>query len=190
MKLREGNVFSHVCLSVHRGWGEWDIYGHYSWYIGPHCTGTPYWRPPLETCWNLFNWGPPHLYWHLVVMKARRVDKWVVRILLECLLVCRNESTCNGFEERQKNLQTLYFLKPFEIPQFPLLILSLLCFCVEFSDARYTYWWPLMQFLKSKKVLIPFPWSDFEWFYRCDVLSRESAFSYGFEMFTQEVGIF
>ena len=132
----------------------------------------------------------PHLYWHLVVMKARRVDKWVVRILLECLLVCRNESTCNGFEERQKNLQTLYFLKPFGIPQFSLLILSLLCFCVEFSDARYTYWWPLIQFLKSKKVLIPFPWSDFEWFYLCDVLSRESAFTYGFEMFTQEVGTF
>ena len=31
MKLREGNVFTHVCLSVHRRWGEWDVYGHYSW---------------------------------------------------------------------------------------------------------------------------------------------------------------
>ena len=65
MMLREGNVISHVCLSVHRG----SHVTNYPWCFGshctvppghgPHCTGTPpsllvtsgghQWRP-VQTC--------------------------------------------------------------------------------------------------------------------------------------------
>ena len=39
MKLREGNVFSRVCLSF---CPRWSLYDHYPWCIGPHFTGTAY----------------------------------------------------------------------------------------------------------------------------------------------------
>ena len=81
--------------------------GHYPWCIAPHCTyspqhqtirhGTPAapWShtpasdiqcPSLETCSNLFTWGHPHQYSHLVA-KVHMVGNQAVRILLECFLV-------------------------------------------------------------------------------------------------------
>ena len=46
------------------------------------------WWPLLKTCSNLFTWRPSiSTYWHLVAIKARSVDKQVVRILLKCFLV-------------------------------------------------------------------------------------------------------
>ena len=43
----------------------------------------------LETCSNLFTWGPtPHWYWHLVVAtETPTVGKRAVHILLECCLI-------------------------------------------------------------------------------------------------------
>ena len=43
------------------------------------------WWPSLDTCSNLFAWGP-QWYWHLVT-EARSVRKRAVRILLEGFLV-------------------------------------------------------------------------------------------------------
>ena len=104
-KLREGNVFSRVCLWVIITW--WGIpCDHYLWCIigshhkgtplqdmGPHCTGIPdpstsdtRW-PQLETCLNLFTWGPHHWCWNLVATEACMVGKRAVRTLLECFLV-------------------------------------------------------------------------------------------------------
>ena len=80
-RLREGNVFKCVCLSVNRRGS------HYLWYIGPRCTRThPHIRPypfcaepdpplvissgqdwrPVQPC-SLEE--PPLQYWHLVTIK-------------------------------------------------------------------------------------------------------------------------
>ena len=74
MKLREGNVFGRVCLSVHREEGSmWTLP-----MIGPHCTAPPrteswprppasdIWLPRLESCSNVFPSGPSPHCWHLV----------------------------------------------------------------------------------------------------------------------------
>ena len=83
-KLREGNVFSRVGLSVCRG----VPCDHYPWCIKPHFIGLPppdmdvtgqgppgsdVWWPSLETCSNLFTSGP-----------STHVDIW--RILKHILL--------------------------------------------------------------------------------------------------------
>ena len=43
------------------------------------------WWPRMQTCSNLFTWGS-HLCWHMVATVAHTVDKWALRILLECFL--------------------------------------------------------------------------------------------------------
>ena len=72
MKLREGNIFSRVCHSVHRG----VPCNHYPWCIGPHCTvvaitrdlfnlvqfGTPPNSPPVLTSGAY--WSTYASYWN------------------------------------------------------------------------------------------------------------------------------
>ena len=79
-ELREGNVFSRVCLSM--GGGSHD---HYPWCLGPDCTGPAhYWhlvaitKDLIQTC-SLEDPPPPPE--HLMVCKR------AVRILLKCFLV-------------------------------------------------------------------------------------------------------
>ena len=100
MKLGEGNVFTHVCLSVHRGEGLHLTVAHDvldfplqapTSDMGPQSqppTSDTLW-PSLETCSNLFTWGcpPPQQHWHMVATKVHMVDQEAVRILLQCFLV-------------------------------------------------------------------------------------------------------
>ena len=108
-ELRKGNVFTVVCLSVHRG--RWSPCHHYPWCICPHCTGSllaldpsrngtwgppglpqlvtsgdHHWRP-VQTCSLDLTVQSPHWYWHLIATKACTVGRRVVHILLECFLV-------------------------------------------------------------------------------------------------------
>ena len=54
---------------------------------------TDIWRSSLETCPNLFTWGPTTLwYWRLVVATER-----AVRILQECCLVCKRMLITESF---------------------------------------------------------------------------------------------
>ena len=72
MKLREGNVFSHVCLSMGEGGGGVPCNNH-PWWIGPHCAGTPsHWRP-VQTC-SLHDPLIPHWCWHLVAFETHMVS--------------------------------------------------------------------------------------------------------------------
>ena len=80
-KLREGNVFTRVCLSVHRDVGS--PCDHYPWCIGLYCTGPPghqTWALPFPRTLDI---RPPVLtsggHWSTY--------GWAVRILLECFLV-------------------------------------------------------------------------------------------------------
>ena len=67
----------------------------------PLATGI--WWSSLETCSNLFTWGPTfNWYWHLVAAtETRTVGKRAVRLLLECFLVYR----LNYFKEVSINWQ-------------------------------------------------------------------------------------
>ena len=62
-ELPEGNAFSRVCHSV-CPWGVFPC-DHYLWCLGLHCiapppTATDMWQPTLDTCSDLFTWGPLH----------------------------------------------------------------------------------------------------------------------------------
>ena len=77
-KLREGNVFSRVCLSVHVG------DSHVTITHDALDLTTQTWNPYPWACSNLFildSQHPPSL------LLPRAVDKRMVRILLECFLV-------------------------------------------------------------------------------------------------------
>ena len=54
-KLRKGNVFTGMCLSVHRR--RWSSCHYYPWCIGPHCTGPLLALDPSRHG----TWGPPGL---------------------------------------------------------------------------------------------------------------------------------
>ena len=110
MKLWEGNVFSRVC--VHRGIPMWPLPMMYLTLLYRAASPQPcpmdikngwpwpptsyIWRPSLETCSNLFTWGPP---------SPTSTDNWWppkhVRLafLLECFLVwlCEIDGLCLGF---------------------------------------------------------------------------------------------
>ena len=106
-KLREGNFFSRVCLSVcssGRGGPMWPLrMMHWtSLCRGPLPPGDLFklvhWSTPLLVTSGGHNWLPvqncwledplPNWYWHLVATKPRIDGKRVVRILLECFLCC------------------------------------------------------------------------------------------------------
>ena len=79
-KLREGNVFSHVCLYV--------CLSVQPWPLAPPCA----WQMVVRTAdlFKLDNLRPPIYFfncWHLVVTKAGMVGKRAVHIILECFLV-------------------------------------------------------------------------------------------------------
>ena len=61
---------------------------HQIWDLPPS-PATDIWWSSLETCSNLFTWGPnPQRYWHLVqATKTCPVGKQAVCILLQCCLV-------------------------------------------------------------------------------------------------------
>ena len=116
-RLREGKVFSRVCLSVCLSIGKRPPCDHYWWYIGPHCTAPHTWgthspvpspSPPRHKTWDplplLLISGGNH--WYLVQIysleeplsprvltsggvatKTRTVGKWALCILMECFLV-------------------------------------------------------------------------------------------------------
>ena len=90
-KLRQGNVFTPVCHSVHRGreclphsWA--DTTG-----ADTHWTDTPPWAdtPLPSACWDTHTPCPVHAEIHPPLHNAcwDTVNKWAVRILLECILV-------------------------------------------------------------------------------------------------------
>ena len=83
-KFREGNDFSRVCHSLHKG----VPYNHYPWCIGPHHTGTPCTGPqpllyPTDHCK-----GTPKDMFKLVHYATRTVSKRVLGTLLEYFHVC------------------------------------------------------------------------------------------------------
>ena len=75
MKLREGNVFTPVCDSVHRG-GSLSGGGLYP---GGLCPGESLSRGFLSSGISV--------QWSLCHGDPRTVKQWAVRILLECILV-------------------------------------------------------------------------------------------------------
>ena len=100
-KLRGGNVFTGVCLSVHRGGSPCN---HYPWCIGPHCTGPP--DPPGHQTLDqpqTSGVGPPAMArpWRLLLVTCggdhwrpvntcsfgASVSKWAIRIVMERFLV-------------------------------------------------------------------------------------------------------
>ena len=54
---------------------------------GTHLPATDIQESSLETCSNLFTWGYPYWYWHLVATETPMAGKPAVRILLEYFLV-------------------------------------------------------------------------------------------------------
>ena len=72
--------------------------GHQTWApTPPPFDTTDIWWLSLETCSNLYTWGPtPYWYWHLVMPTER-----AVRILLECCLVAENASRKLPFVENK-----------------------------------------------------------------------------------------
>ena len=114
-KVREGNVFTDVCLSVHRVGVPTRpltvvrLYFKLQGPPGPH-SDTGHGDPPapalsclqgiygghrlrpIQTCSldpNVQEKYCPHQYWHLVAIKVLMVGKQVVCIELECLLVVK-----------------------------------------------------------------------------------------------------
>ena len=92
-KLREGNVFSHVCPSFCPQMGGGARRGvpcdQYSWCFGPHHTGTP--QPCPQTCSKLIQLGP-----HCTGPAPGHVQtcslwskQWAVYILLEWFLAIK-----------------------------------------------------------------------------------------------------
>ena len=95
-------MFSRVSFCLFTG----DCYpcDHYPWCLGPQYTDplgplVPSWHqtrepPSPDPCPSLLNirhgttwpWSHPYWYWHLVA-KALKLDKRIVRILLNCFLV-------------------------------------------------------------------------------------------------------
>ena len=73
-KLREGDVFTDVCLSKHVS---------QTCHLGYPSPATDIWLSSLETCSNVFTTVLTHSGSH----KTRTVGKRAVRILLECFLV-------------------------------------------------------------------------------------------------------
>ena len=105
-KLREGNVFFRVCLSVHRGVPRWPVpMMHWTSQPPPPLvtSGGHHWRP-VQTC-SLED--SPNLYWHLVA-KACTVGKRAVCIPLECFRVY--VLCCYGSRQRTMNV-TWYFCR-------------------------------------------------------------------------------
>ena len=90
-KLREGNVFTCVCLFTDGG-GPYD---HYPWCIGPHRNASaPTWSWPwLCPSSQTLDIESPQPFW---------VGKWAARIHLECSLVHTTSATTKGWWRRGK----------------------------------------------------------------------------------------
>ena len=98
-KLGEGNVFTGVCLFTEGGWVSLvpGPFWGYPWYKVHSMEGLcpegmyegGYVQGGGSPQYGLEGVGTQTiLYWHLVVATTHAVGKWVVRILLECTLVC------------------------------------------------------------------------------------------------------
>ena len=127
-----------VCLYVNRG----SPCHHYTWCIGTHCTdsplalapprhqtwGLPYaspsypgsdnWWPSLETCSNLFTWGPPNstdIWWlpkHICIASGRYASYWNAFLLNTCNKQNFGNANrkCNKFDQSWINKDVLAVL--------------------------------------------------------------------------------
>ena len=99
-KLREGNIFTRVCLSVPRGslyWTSWDPSPSFRTWDFMEPPASDIWWSKLEICSNLFNWGAPPTqklkyggYWSSTYAVGYSQCQRAVRILLECTVVAHN----------------------------------------------------------------------------------------------------
>ena len=86
-KLRDGYVFSRVCLSVILFTGRGIPCDHYPQFIGPHHTVTPPNTHTPDIAPHGTGTPPPPDMFKLVHYAARTVGKRTVGILQECFLV-------------------------------------------------------------------------------------------------------